>query len=328
MYFFCLSRAHARGSLIVTLLARYLFKLTAIISSRESGNVRLVSSEGVCRYDLGGVRSWSDSKLFKHWCLMIDSATPTPKGSLQSSLTDEFERFSTSLDNIFHKSPSLSQWSVSQKRAYQRILSGLVRAQRSNRMVRFLTLTTSLNGSYIDLVDDFEALKKRIRREYGSFEYFRVRTKEGNGVLHVLATGSYIPQDWLSDAWCDIHKAKVVDIRLLKNSGNKLARYVISQYCTSQRLYDGYSYSHNWVFPGFVRVWVNDFLAKMAFKAKWKGPFKQLVRIEGGLDRAVAAWHTYLLNDSCWINGEVYPPLIQMNWKRLGCDGKWIGLKR
>ena len=280
------------------------------------GSVREVSSEGFYRYGLGGVRSGVDSKLFKQRCLMIDGATHLTKGSLQSSLTADFERFSTSLDKIIHKSPSVSRWSVSQKRAFHRCNSGLIKAQRSNRMVRFLTLTTSLNGSYNDLVDDFEALKKRIRREYGLFEYFRVRTREGNGVFHVLATGSYIPQDWLSDAWCDIHKAKVVDIRLLKNSGNKLARYVISQYCSSQRLYDGYSYSQNWVFPGFVRVWHNIFLTKMVLKHVWRGwplSYRKVELIDGGLARAIKAWDVYLLNGSCWINGKVYPPSVQLS---------------
>jgi len=177
-------------------------------------------------------------------------------------------------------------WDRKRRRCYHRILSG-IRKHRGERL-RFLTLTSS-NEAKRPITQDFRVLKERIRRltplrlirsgylslkdyrrYYGNkplnermhFEYLWVETSEGNGVLHVLFFGDYLPQAWLSDAWRDIHQSPIVDIRATRSKikghnedKKRLAAYCVLQYCAGQDKFIRYSWSWGWVFRGFVRVW-------------------------------------------------------------------------
>lgn len=69
---------------------------------------------------------------------------------------------------------------------------------------------------------------KRIRREFGSFEYALVweLTKKGAPHLHIAARSGYIPQRWLSAQWDSLTNSPVVDIRAIR-SPHKVAKYVI-----------------------------------------------------------------------------------------------------
>ena len=165
----------------------------------------------------------------------------------------------SSLDNNITKGAvttvekAQSCWSGKQKRCYSRILCGLDYAEIHGSAVRFMTLTTSRSGSECDLQRDLQVLVKRIRRKYGKFEYLRVRTSEGYGVLHIVYIGSFISQRWLSRVWCDIHRSPVVDIRAIRQVGKRFARYVVSQYLSSQgSRFVRYSLSFNFVYRGFV----------------------------------------------------------------------------
>jgi hypothetical protein len=143
-------------------------------------------------------------------------------------------------------------WSPKQRRAYHRIMSGYKMSQFCNDRLRFMTLTTSKEGRDNDLKRDFNALTKRVRRRYRRFEYVRVRTGEGNGVLHVLYRGSYIPRAWLKEQWEDIHQSWNVDIRDTKRYH---CSYVVNQYLCGQSSFVRYSMTQKWVFRGFVAKW-------------------------------------------------------------------------
>lgn len=143
-------------------------------------------------------------------------------------------------------------WSPKQRRAYHRIMSGYKLTQYLRRRLRFMTLTTSNEGRGNDLKADFNTLVKRIRRHYGRFEYIRVRTDEGNGVLHILYRGSYIPRSWLQSQWIDIHKSWNVDIR---DTQRYHCSYVINQYMCGQSSFVRYSMTMLWVVKGFVSTW-------------------------------------------------------------------------
>lgn len=193
------------------------------------------------------------------------------------------------LDILFHIWPSdrgdpLS-WSKKQRRAFHRIKSGIYRHQEET--LRFLTLTTSKDRTTqqnLSLNDCFKILTKRMFRltprklieqnylsqnkaqyVYGAenldeklnyFEYFKVETSEGNGVLHILYYGCYYPQQWLSDNWKDITKGSyIIDIRQVKEqtfNTTKLTRYCINQYVSGQDALIRFSYSKNWCLPGFA----------------------------------------------------------------------------
>jgi hypothetical protein len=177
-----------------------------------------------------------------------------------------------------------------QKRSFHTVLSGLSLSKYGGRSIRFLTLTTSSlckesidygNGS---LNRDFQTLKQRVKRyspyrlvkegyltrsqaryfyradnyfKKFSFEYFKVLTSEGNGVLHVLCRGSYLPYNFLSDNWFDIHLSFDVNIKLidLKKPVDG-ALYVVGQYVSSQNSsYVRSSQSWHWVCRGFKTIW-------------------------------------------------------------------------
>jgi hypothetical protein len=177
-----------------------------------------------------------------------------------------------------------------QKRSFQSILSGLKFSRYGNRPVRFLTLTTSVvMAQSVDFIpgvlnSHFQILRKRIlryspyrlykegyitkgemNRLYGHtdltkrfhFEYFKVETNEGNGVLHIVYRGSYLPHSWISSVWSEIHNSPIVNIKLLDfEDMKKTSCYIVSQYMSSQgSSYVRSSQSWNWVFRGFKSMW-------------------------------------------------------------------------
>jgi hypothetical protein len=184
-------------------------------------------------------------------------------------------------------------FSSKRKRAYRNMLFGLQKSHfLSGVSVRFMTLTTSdlmcdsSDYHFCDLSEHWRVLKARIRRlrpidlerqgymshsaivfYYGHknlfkrfpFEYFKVITNEGNGVVHVMFRGWYIPYNWLVDNWSDIHLSWEVNIQLVSNlskDDKKVVSYIVSQYVVTQSSsYVRFSQSVDWVFRGFVVAW-------------------------------------------------------------------------
>jgi hypothetical protein len=173
-----------------------------------------------------------------------------------------------------------------QKRAFQTVLSGLNYAKYGKKTIRFLTLTTSAlcmeNVNYDDgsINKDFQVLKKRIQRyspyklykegyisknkmakiykhkdyfKKFKFEYFKVHTNEGNGVLHILYRGSYLPYNFLVDNWNEIHLSWDINIMQINLKDSKSASgYIVSQYIGNQNTsYVRSSQSWSWVYRGF-----------------------------------------------------------------------------
>jgi hypothetical protein len=152
-----------------------------------------------------------------------------------------------------------SELSGKRKRAFHRLVSGFTRARYRGDRLRFMTLTTSVGGSFRILRRDFQVLRKRISREFGFLvQYWSLRTNEGNGVLHLVFKGGFIPQRWLSDAWFSIHGARIVDIRALRGSSRRLASYLVANYLCRQS-FERMSWSWSWVFRGFCGVWASRF---------------------------------------------------------------------
>lgn len=141
-----------------------------------------------------------------------------------------------------------------QKRCYHRFMSGIQATRGRGHGLRFMTLTTSEEATPGELHRHWRSLVARLRRRWSSFQYCVIKTDEGNGVLHILFDGPYIPQAWLSSTWQKLHRSKIVDIRLVTGSMRKIATYLVWQYLgnqSSSRL----SWSWGWVFPGFCGAW-------------------------------------------------------------------------
>ena len=69
-------------------------------------------------------------------------------------------------------------WNRHQRRIYKRVRQGF--ASHPGERLSFLTLTSPSKEAQIYTLDkSLKLLVARIRRKYGSFEYFAVRTDEG-----------------------------------------------------------------------------------------------------------------------------------------------------
>jgi len=108
-------------------------------------------------------------------------------------------------------------------------------------------------------------------------KYWKIRTNEGNGVLHIIFRGKYIPQKWLSEQWAEIHKSRIVDIRSLRETKKGLrgiAFYLVGDYLAKQS-FERMSWGYSWVFPGFVGCW-KRIVEKYGFKRGLELWFKLL----------------------------------------------------
>jgi len=131
-----------------------------------------------------------------------------------------------------------------------------------------MTLTSSPESKGQKLNADFRTLKMRIFRKFHfKMKYWKIRTNEGNGVLHIVFRGKYIPQQWLSEQWADIHKSPIVDIGSLRETRKGLTGivfYLIGNYLSKQS-FERMSWGYSWVFPAFVNCWKHLF-EKYGFK--------------------------------------------------------------
>lgn len=96
-----------------------------------------------------------------------------------------------------------------------------------------------------------------------NFDYFIVKTTEGNGVIHIVTNIDYLPRDFLSELWLEIAGSERVWVNdpyktiygHKRNRNEKdVSNYLMSQYIGKQDDYI-YSYSQNWIYKG----WSKDF---------------------------------------------------------------------
>ena len=118
-----------------------------------------------------------------------------------------------------------------------------------------MNLSSSNSAKRLDISRDVDVLIKRIRRKYPQFQYWRMITDEGNGVIHLLYTGNYIPKSWIKSNWYSIHKSYIVDISEVR-SNKKMANYLVGHYLANHNCsYTRMSMSKNWIFQGAVSKW-------------------------------------------------------------------------
>ncbi len=156
--------------------------------------------------------------------------------------------------------PHTPRWSPKARRWYQRLLSGVTHHQANRRRLRVITLTTAPAARGLDVNRSFQALKQRIRRRWPvqGFEYWKLKTSEGHGVLHIIFSGPWIPHSWLSRSWKEIHLSPIVYIQELRRRRKRLISYLMSHYLPAHdvgHLYTRMSWSWGWVFRGFCGAW-------------------------------------------------------------------------
>jgi hypothetical protein len=207
-------------------------------------------------------------------------------------------------ENLNPNPTPLIEWDKKQKRAFQNLTTGFKIGNKQNEKIRFLTLTTSeiqaKNQEYDinNLNENIRRLKQRIKRltvakliisgylktedirkyypniklgKKFKYEYFRIRTNEGNGVAHIVYKGEFLPYVWLVDNWLDLHNSWNIDIRLIKKDFKKQSRYIVSQYLSNQETsYIRSSQSWGWIIRAYCKEWAN-FLVLMHTKYFYNG---------------------------------------------------------
>lgn len=150
---------------------------------------------------------------------------------------------------------------------YHRLATGLQIGHNQGAIMRFLTLTSSTT-SPTSIKKSFDKLRKRIERakyekdRFHGFKmnrYYCLRTTEGNGVLHILYWGHFIPQEWISEKWKQIHDASIVDIRKCytnRRTVNGIVGYLLTHYLKNQPI-KRMSYGWRWAWLGFCKSWKN-----------------------------------------------------------------------
>ncbi len=113
----------------------------------------------------------------------------------------------------------------------------------------WVTLTSSPRSSPKRIRADFQALRKRMGRDFGfsGLEYVCVDTREGHGVLHMIwawkdpdparKASFYVPFDWLQGSWKALHGAFHVNVKRIggaDHDARRLSRYLVAQYCGGQ----------------------------------------------------------------------------------------------
>ena len=101
-----------------------------------------------------------------------------------------------SLDNITQNSPCITTqktFSRKQGRIYSKAITGLNRCEAMQKPTFFLTLTSSLKSKSNELGKHWQSLVQRVRREmHYTFEYMKVETSEGHGVIHALFHSAFV----------------------------------------------------------------------------------------------------------------------------------------
>jgi hypothetical protein len=139
------------------------------------------------------------------------------------------------------------------------------------------------------------------------FKYFKLKTREGGGVMHIVFRKAYnvpiIPFEWLSTQWSKIWGSPRVNISEIKvRDSQKLSMYLVGQYFAKQPVIR-MSYGHHWVFPGFAKS------------------FKHIIEVYG-FKRAVEIWDKRMKNNDLPLRGcQMRLRLRKLPKKTLGVIG-------
>lgn len=131
-------------------------------------------------------------------------------------------------------------------RARGRIRDAMRLWLRADRVLWWVTLTSSPDSPKGRLRADFQAWRKRLARllcvEASDIQYAMVDTREGHGVLHLVLAFPPGVGEWIDYAkvgvwWLEIHGARQVKLLKVKKgdgSVRRLSQYIVSQYMVTQ----------------------------------------------------------------------------------------------
>jgi hypothetical protein len=169
------------------------------------------------------------------------AAAASAEGAVKESSGPEARETPVSSLLVLHYRDS-STLDRKRRATYQHLMTLLNRWEYQRRSITRMDLTTANGGDPSKLSDHYEELIRRIKRKTGvkDIQYWRMTTREGNGVIHAILAGSvslYVDQKWLSEEWEKIHGAIIVYVKRYRGgslSRGRVSRYLISQYMAGQ----------------------------------------------------------------------------------------------
>ena len=214
------------------------------------------------------------------------------------------------LDNIKQNSPSSNVFLKTDKKfssmgrldkkkglAFHSFVSGCKIAFYRNEFLYFASFTmpspfavinyNDFDGYEYELLLNklFDVMKKRILRVWEiHISYKKVRTNEGNGVIHlVLRSKNSLPvdffRDWLRENWSEISGAYMISFDKIFGDIRSIAYYMINQYVASQG-FVRCSCSDDWIFKGYAREWNN---------------IKKMFLSSYDIDYCISLWNKWLM---------------------------------
>lgn len=223
-------------------------------------------------------------------------------------------------------------WVRKQKRTYRHLINGIKVSKKKGCIdLKFITATTSdICKDQRDydikhgLARDMVRLRQRIQRltpwklykygyltrkqlphfykrntyhkPFGKVDYLQVFTNEGNGVVHILGRFPYLPYDYLSSEWFDIHLSYNVNITRvdLDFESKNTASYIVSQYMANQETsYQRSSMSRDWIFPAHAQIWKKCLQNSKDWSKQYKTDYG-LWTAPIQIDLAIKTWNSYL----------------------------------
>lgn len=220
---------------------------------------------------------------------------------------------SPSLDYI-SKSGASREYNSRQKMCYGRAVSWMTEARGRGLQLFWVMLSSSPESDSSMMMEHFQELRRRIKRVYRyDIEFFRVKTSEGFGVLHMIwgiksERAAKVDQHWLSDEWQKIHAAKIVWIERIGKGGHDIkgvSRYICSHYLAGQGSFDRMSWSWWKAKFAIVSMW-------REFKRRWRdfeekdfGVSTVMARYGKGCSKArkYRKWAELLVDGACEVAG-------------------------
>jgi hypothetical protein len=178
------------------------------------------------------------------------------------------------------------RWTMQQRRIYRRAQTCLLRWSSCGYRIRWVMLSSSDRSDPSRMAMNHARLLRRIGRAFGyrAVHYFVVQTAEGEnvapehrGVLHALWAWEvpsgwsgkqfYVPQEWLSRQWEELHGARYVWVSAYKSEAGRhggIANYLVTQYLQGQNALVRFFWSWRLTFGGLPieslwRAFVREF---------------------------------------------------------------------
>lgn len=125
-------------------------------------------------------------------------------------------------------------------------------------VIRYTTPDLLVKGDYMTRCEALKWYPLNTWEQPIKFDYCRLHTSEGLGVLHIVFAGTRLPISYIRSVWTRIHNAPQIVIRHIERDDDavrKLKNYLMKQYLYGQDGFVRYSCSGDWIYPSYRRDW-------------------------------------------------------------------------